>query len=91
MVGVFFNLLEGLSIIRCTRACSLNLPAGQYSAAIVGELMMSEQFVDNIRKTNLSWAHENFSKQWINIRIEISLAVLTGIIAFFIWLSKILR
>lgn len=93
MVGVFFNLLEGLSVIRCTRAASSNpnLPAGQHSAAIVAELMMRDQFLDNISKTNISWAHENFSKQWINIRIELSLAVLTGIIAFFIWLSKILE
>jgi hypothetical protein len=28
MTGVFFNLLEGLSVIRCTRAFSENLPKG---------------------------------------------------------------
>ena len=28
MVGVFFNLLEGLSVIRCTRAIAHNLPSG---------------------------------------------------------------
>ena len=53
--------------------------------------MMKDQFLDNISKSNISWAHEMFSKQWINIRIELSLAALTGIIAFFIWVSKILE
>ena len=91
LVGVFFNLLEGLSVIRCTRAESPNLPSGQHSAAIVGELMMTQQFMETIRKSNISWAHENFSKQWINIRIEMSLAALIAIIAFVIWLSKVLE
>lgn len=96
LVAVFGSLVEGLPVIRCSRAEysggeGTRAEEKKYSAAIIGELMIAEKFEEAMERTNVSFQHEMYVRQWINIRLEMSLAFLTGLICILIWLSKVRR
>ena len=56
---------------------------------MIGERLMLDKFQEAIDRNNVSFQCEVYCRQWINIRLELSLAFLTELICLLIWFSKV--